>query len=42
MNMTLTPLRKEKGSTLLLITVTLLLVLMGMAGLTIDLSHAFL
>ncbi|MGZ8162558.1 MAG: TadE/TadG family type IV pilus assembly protein [Methylobacter sp.] len=40
MNMTLTPLRKAKGSVLVL-TALSLIVLMGMAGLAIDLSHAY-
>lgn len=39
MNTTLTPLRKAKGSVLVL-TALSLVVLMGMAGLAIDLSHA--
>ncbi|MEY3879478.1 MAG: hypothetical protein RIQ94_273 [Pseudomonadota bacterium] len=39
MNMTLTPLRKEKGVVLVLVALGLV-VLMGMAALAIDLSHA--
>ncbi len=39
MNMTLTPLRKAKGVVLVLVALSLV-VLMGMAGLAIDLSHA--
>ena len=40
MNMTMTPLRKEKGSVLVL-TALSLVVLMGVAALAIDLSHAY-
>lgn len=40
MNTTLTPLRKAKGSVLVL-TALSLLVILGMAGLTIDLGHSY-
>jgi Flp pilus assembly protein TadG len=41
MNTALTPLRKEKGVVLVLVALSLFL-LMGMAGLALDLSHAYL
>jgi Flp pilus assembly protein TadG len=41
MNTALTPLRKEKGVVLVLVALSLVL-LVGMAGLSLDLSHAYL